>query len=97
MLNFRNGSFAGTLTVPGVFTAELEKTSYTIMFWADIVQINFEIVAKENGKEFRVRYNAVQNIEQDSRSGHQTLNGTATLEDDTILGTFVAIKIKEEN
>jgi len=89
--DIQKGSFKGTLTVPGVFTADLEKTSYFIMFWAGIVRINFEIVAKENDKEFRVKYSAEKNNNGD------VLIGNATLEDGSLLGTFTAIKNKEES
>ena len=87
---FLNGIFKGTLTVPGVFTAKLENTSYSMSLWAGTFGMYFEILAQENGQSFRVKYSAGKTI------GDEILTGFATLEDGSRLGDFIAKKIKEE-
>ena len=91
--NNQVGSFIGTLEVPGVFTAELEKATYQIALQTGTVYIQFEILAQENGKEFRVKYSAAKN----KISNVDRITGKAMLENYEFLGTFTAIKIKEEN
>ena len=87
----RGGTFKGTLTVPDVFTAELEKTSFHIFFWGDAAYLNFEITANENGKKFKVKYSAEKSI-----SGN-TMTGKASLENDELFGVFVAKRINQES
>lgn len=72
---------SGTMTVPGVFTSKfVGTTSLTSSF---NLRLRFEIIANENGKQYKVRYTAYIPDNQDER-----FLGVARLEDNTVIGEF---------
>lgn len=82
------GTFTGKLIVPDAFEAFIGKGKYSVIFtWAlDLVKFKFEILARENGKNFRVYYEGSQGFD------NTTLYGRAVLEDGSLLGVFEAHK-----
>jgi len=86
-----NASLAGTLEVPGVFLADLAGKSYCSGPWGGVCQLSFAIVARENGQEFKVNYQAtVANYYEAFSGAPVILEGSATLENGDLLGNFTA-------
>lgn len=88
----------GYLEVPNVFKAPLGKAIIHITDVPRKTNLNFEIIAKENGQEFNVYYSATipDSLYEDILSGKTppTFVGTATLDGNKILGDFTAVKIE---
>lgn len=80
------GPLRGSITVPGVFTSELSGRAHCHP-WNGVCALSFEIMARENGREFLVRYRASMSSSSDSE-----ITGSAYLEDGSLLGNFTAIK-----
>lgn len=81
-------SFTGSITVPGAFTAPIEQGQIRCPLWSNGCDMNFSILAKENGKSFRVYYH----ISFDYYGDLSTLSGKATLDNNGFLGYFTAVK-----
>ena len=85
-IHFMKAELTGSVTVPDVFKSELTgKVQYAV--WAGIYFINFTILARENGQEFKVHYKG-----QFNTANITQMEGTATLEDGKLLGNFIAVK-----
>lgn len=81
----------GTLEVPGVFVADLTGNSFCSGPWNSMCQLTFAIVARENGQEFIVNYEASLANYYGALSGAPAiLEGKATLENGELLGNFTA-------
>lgn len=95
LLRAFDGTIAGTITVPGVFTSDLNGQGQCSES-SSSCELNFVINAHEGGRDYKVLYHAELTRENYLRalSGkHQpVLTGTASLEDGQPLGPFVAIK-----
>lgn len=89
------GEFVGSMTVPGVFTSPLIGSGYCTDR-GPVCNLGFSIVANENGQTYQVNYTAVvdANSFNNYRQGLGPLiiRGTATLENGSVLGDYVAIK-----
>lgn len=86
---YREREIYGTYSVPGEFISLLKGTSYCHL-WNNDCSLNFEIVAQENGRSYKVffqAYGLVVNPPEKMR-----LQGTATLEGGRKLGTLEAIQ-----
>lgn len=98
LLEPQSTSIRGQLEVPNIFTAQLKKGLIKITDNPKKVLIEFEILAKENGKEFKVYYKAEipDDLYEDIAAGKipPTLKGTAFLDDNKKLGDFMAVKIE---
>ncbi len=81
-------TFKGSITVPGQFTASIEQGRTICSFWANGCHMNFYIVAKENGKEFTVYYQA----DYEPFNTSAEFKGKAYLENNVLLGEFVVLK-----
>lgn len=88
----------GYLEVPNIFKASLQKAIIQITDSPKKANLSFEILAKENGQEFKVYYKAIipDSLYEEILSGKTppTFIGTATLDDNKILGEFTAVKIE---
>jgi hypothetical protein len=88
----------GYLEVPNIFKAPLQKAIIQITEAPRKTSLSFEILAKENGQEFKVYYTASipDSLYEDILSGKTppTFVGTATLDGNKILGDFTAVKIE---
>ena len=83
---FLEAELSGFVTVPNAFRAELTgRVQYGA--WVGIYFVNFTIVARENGQEFKVNYKG-----QINTADYNRMEGTATLEDGKLLGNFIAVK-----
>lgn len=89
--NAGGGTFRGTLTVPGVFTATLENAEYALNShsFSVVLTLSFEIKANEHGSQFQVRY--VGSLTYD-----EIIMGEARLEDGSLLGKFMAKRIPKD-
>ncbi len=86
-----NSLITGTLEVPGIFLADLSGKSFCSGPWGGVCQLSFAIVARENGQEFRVNYQAtVANYYEAYSGAAAILEGRATLENGDLLGNFTA-------
>lgn len=83
------GPLSGTFTVPGVFTSDLTGTFHCHP-WNGYCQLQFEIIAREHGSEFKVLFRASTPMFEE-----QELTGEAHLEDGTLLGSFTATRRNE--
>jgi hypothetical protein len=88
-----DGKVSGVITVPDVFSAPLTGTANCSAIRSSC-QLEFEIIALENGHQFKVRYEAslAGADYQNALSGAALplLHGTAFLEDERVLGLFSA-------
>lgn len=84
------GPLSGTFTVPGVFTSDLSG-SFHCHPWNGFCLLHFEIIARENGQEFKVRFQASAPIFEQGE-----LTGEAHLENGQLLGTFTANRRTQE-
>lgn len=81
----------GTLEVPGVFVADLRGNSFCSGPWTSMCKLSFAILARENGQEFIVNYEASLANYYGALSGAPAiLEGSATLENGDLLGNFTA-------
>lgn len=85
---FKPQKFSGSITVPGIFTAPMENANLRCNPWSGGCDMYFEILAKENGKEFKVYYS----IYFDFFVTPDVLEGKASLENNVHLGNFIAKK-----
>lgn len=94
-INFFDGEIGGVIIVPEVFSAPIQGSGYCSL-WASRCVFKFEITARENGKEFRVFYEATltENLFNLALGNSQsvTLAGVAKLENGEVLGTYTAMK-----
>lgn len=79
------GKLTGTVTVPGVFSSPLTG-SVRCHPWSAMCVLNFEIIARENGREFKVRYQGAAGYEE------RDFTGRAFLENGEVLGDFTATR-----
>jgi hypothetical protein len=87
----QSGPVLGSLEVPGVFIADLTGRYSCSGPWGGICKLNFRILARENGQEFKVNYQAKLANYYDVYTGAAAiLNGSATLENGDLLGNFIA-------
>lgn len=97
-VNSYNGSIAGELIVPGTFTSPVIGQAVCVKFESQC-KLKFEITANENGQSYKVFYEA-------SVAGHDYhlirhscvkphFSGQATLEDGSVLGTFLAEQVSQ--
>lgn len=87
------GPVYGSLEVPGVFVADLTGKYSCSGPWGGICKLNFTILARENGQEFIVNYEASLANYYGALSGAPAiLEGTAKLENGELLGNFTAIQ-----
>ena len=94
---FGAGKIKGTLTVPDIFSSPLTGT-YACSMWVNKCRVNFEILAVENGKEYKVYYDAALEARDfiEVMNGHPAiLTGKARLENGSLLGTFKAVQVHE--
>lgn len=89
------GRVQGSITVPGVFTSPLEGHGFCST-WGSQCHLIFTIVAREQGQTYKVRYEALLEIDNYLKvlnQGHQPiLTGSAYFENGQVLGTFEAIR-----
>ena len=86
-----SGPITGTLEVPGVFIAALEGGSFCLGAWVAKCRLEFAIVARENGEDFKVHYRAqLANYFEAYGGAAAILKGHATLENGALLGNFTA-------
>jgi hypothetical protein len=94
----QTSSLKGSIEVPNNFTVPIKKGVIRITEKPLTTSLEFEILAKENGREFKVYYNAKipAPLYEDILSGKTppTFEGTALLEDNKKLGDFAAVKIE---
>jgi len=88
------GNIIGSVTVPHSFASPLSGHARCTL-WGAFCDLNFDIVAHENGQSFNVHYKA-QVIREDylkmiNGSLASTLRGTAYLDNEEVLGDFVAV------
>ena len=85
----------GQITVPNVFTAPLKGTLSSNVAYK-LAYLRFSIVARENGQEFNVFYEADINFsDYDKILRHEmpvTFYGNAYLDNRKLLGPFKAVK-----
>ena len=95
LLKSFGGEIGGTLTVPGAFTSGLSGEAKCTM-WGGFCELHFQIVAQEQGKYYRVYYQAIlplKNYNAALLNGKPVvLSGSAYLEDGQLLGTFQAMQ-----
>lgn len=88
-----NGKISGLVTVPGMFSASLTGSAICSST-NSACRLHFEIVASENGQQFKVRYEAelTGTNYQDALSKGKLplLRGIAYLENGQVLGAFSA-------
>lgn len=98
LLEPQTTSIRGQLEVPNIFTAPLRRGIIKITDNPRKVSIEFEILAKENGQEFKVYYKAEipDSLHEDISTGKipPTFKGIALLDDNKKLGDFTAVKIE---
>ena len=89
------GPLAGSITVPGVFSAPLTGNG-NCSLWGSFCNFNFSIVAKENGQEFNVFYKIQlsHQVYLDILTGKSpvTFEGDAFLDNQQPLGHFKAVR-----
>lgn len=85
---YYNREIYGIYKVPGEFVSSLKGTSYCHL-WDDSCSLSFEIVAQENGRSYKVLFEAYGQVSYPPEK--MVLEGTATLEDGQKLGTFKAV------
>ncbi|WP_374035155.1 hypothetical protein ACES2I_04975 [Bdellovibrio bacteriovorus] len=89
------GEFVGTMIVPGSFTSPITGSGYCT-YEGPQCDLNFSIVANENGQSYKVNYTAkvdAQNYKKyQSDIGPLIITGIATLEDGSVLGEYTATK-----
>jgi hypothetical protein len=78
------GPISGQITVPGAFTSPLEGTLICHP-WNGICGFQFSIVANENGQSYRVYYKGNYDF-----FSNPAITGTASLENNQLLGNFTA-------
>ena len=93
------GQIIGSITVPGNFESPLQGQGRCTL-WGSFCEFQFEIVAHENGIDFKVIYKAdfarSDYIRFLNGEVHQvSLTGTAYLENGNVLGTFKAIRTNQ--
>lgn len=97
-INYLNyiGAIAGSISVPGVFTSEIEEGTANNTGWGSHVNIDFKITANENGKQFKVHYiGRVKRVDYSAILTKKipiTIYGEAYLDNNELLGTFKAVK-----
>lgn len=90
------GKLKGSITVPNVFKADLEGFG-DCSYEALVCKFNFEIMARENGDEYKVIYQATlsgldyKNFVRGATKSVR-LTGTAATADGIVFGTFEAIR-----
>lgn len=90
-----SGDIVGTMIVPGMFTSPITGSGYCTD-WGFTCHLSFSIVANENGKTYKVNYTA--DVDSHTYRNYQLnkgpliITGTATLEDGSLLGDYVATK-----
>lgn len=85
--DFATAGLSGFVTVPERFKAELTGTARFLKS-SGAYYVNFTIVAHENGRDFKVVYRC------QLANGSSDLQGSAYLEDGSLLGDFTAVKRK---
>ena len=88
------GEIEGSITVPNVFSSALSGHAHCTL-WGSFCELAFDIVAHENGQIFDVHYKA-QVIREDylkmiNGNLAYTIKGTAYLDNDQVLGDFIAV------
>jgi hypothetical protein len=95
--NFRD-AITGMVTVPGIFSVPLRGFGQCHL-WKFSCEFHFEILAKENGKEFKVFYKAKFNSKHYLngliKNHPVVLTGEAFLDNNEFLGSFTAKKVSE--
>ena len=92
-----DGDLEGSVTVPNLFSSTLSGQG-TCSLWGAFCVLAFDIVAHEYGQNFNVHYKA-QVIREDYLKMFNgklayTIRGTAYLDNDQVLGDFVAVRRK---
>lgn len=92
-----SGELQGSITVPNVFSAPLQGNANCLLFRLSKCTLNFEILADENGHQFKVFYKAelkgYNYYDSLFNGGAPILIGEAALENGELLGRFTAKKV----
>lgn len=95
LLRSFGGNIGGTIVVPGAFTSNLAGTAYCTT-WGGFCELRFQIVANEQGKSYRVHYQARLPLTEYNdalfNGKRVVLSGSAFLENGELLGTFQAVQ-----
>nr|WP_295904923.1 hypothetical protein [uncultured Bdellovibrio sp.] len=93
-LNHFDGNIEGTITVPGIFSSPLVGEAQCSRRTSSC-ELQFEIVAVEAGKSYKVIYKAQLTPENFNKVRHgeaPVLTGSAYLESGELLGNFIATR-----
>ncbi|WP_413944308.1 hypothetical protein [Bdellovibrio sp. HCB-162] len=89
-----NGNIVGTITVPGIFSSPLNGTAQCSRKTSSC-NLQFEILAVEGGRSYKVIYKAQMAPENFKKALHgetPVLTGSAYLESGELLGNFIATR-----
>lgn len=87
-----HGPLAGSMTLPGVFTAPIEGTG-TCFVAQSFCGFEFTIHTQENGQPLVVTY-SMNDFNSRDLLGARTFQGEARLEDGTVFGQLTATKVR---